>query len=207
MAQSAEFSSGFRQLASIQILICSSVNNAWPDYTSTMNPSMMVGATPISPNSVDCLSSACSPAAPVEQAHFEQSLAQAASNQAVASPGAGGAAVVSPLSEIQRANALASPLGDRVLQVLSTMCRHHSVSPAAGSAPPAPNGAQFGPAAQPVLQVGNVGAHAAAKSVGVEFDSMMGNLRDVYSDVIQVSLVSKSAGAASSSLNKLLSAG
>ncbi|WP_283809208.1 nodulation protein NolB [Bradyrhizobium pachyrhizi] len=36
---------------------------------------------------------------------------------------------------------------------------------------------------------------------------MVVNLRDVYRDVVQVSLVSKSTSAVSSSLNKLLSAG
>ncbi|WP_342724022.1 nodulation protein NolB [Bradyrhizobium sp. B097] len=168
---------------------------------------MMVGATPISPNSVDCLSNACSPAAPGEQAHFEQSLAQAASNQAAASSVAGGAVVVPPVLEVQRASALASPSGDRVLQTLSIVYRGHAGPPAVGSAPSASNGVQPGPAAQSLLQVDDVGAHAAVKPVGADFDSMMVNLRDVYRDVVQVSLVSKSTSAVGSSLNKLLSAG
>ncbi|WP_375785019.1 nodulation protein NolB [Bradyrhizobium sp. Pha-3] len=207
MTKSAASFVRFSSARQSTILIRSSANNAWSHHTRTMTPSMMVGATPISPNSVDCLSNACSPAVPGEQAHFEQSLAQAASNRAAASSVAGGVAVVPPLSEIQRANAPASPPGDRVLQALSTMYRSHSVSPAACSAPSAPNGAQPGPAAQLLLQVGDVGAHAAVKPAGAEFDSMMVNLRDVYRDVIQVSLVSKSTSAVSSSLNKLLSAG
>ncbi|MGY3695588.1 hypothetical protein ACVIGA_005668 [Bradyrhizobium sp. USDA 3240] len=57
------------------------------------------------------------------------------------------------------------------------------------------------------MQVDDVGAHAAVKPIGSDFDSMMVGLRDVYRDVVQVSLVSKSTSAVSSSLNKLLSAG
>ncbi|WP_245310271.1 nodulation protein NolB [Bradyrhizobium jicamae] len=169
----------------------------------------MLGATPFSPNSVDCLSNACSPAVPCEQTHFEQSLAQAGSNQAASAASflADRAAVVAPIPEIQRANTLASPPGDRVLQTLSAMYRSHAVPPAVDSAPAAPNSAQPGPAAQPVLQPDNIGAHAAVKPVGADFESMVVNLRDVYRDVIQVSLVSKSTSAVSSSLNKLLSAG
>ncbi|WP_338077302.1 MULTISPECIES: nodulation protein NolB [Bradyrhizobium] len=167
---------------------------------------MMVGATPISPHSADCVSSACSPAATGEQAHFEQSLAQASSNEVVASSVSARAAVAPPVSEVQRASALASPPGDRVLHALSTMYRSHAVSPAVSGAP-APNGVQGGSAAQLLVQVDDVGAHAAVKPIGSDFDSMMVGLRDVYRDVVQVSLVSKSTSAVSSSLNKLLSAG
>ncbi|WP_439360239.1 nodulation protein NolB [Bradyrhizobium sp. DASA03007] len=172
-----------------------------------MTPSMMLGAMPISSNSVDCLSNACSPAATGEQAHFEQALAQAASSQGAASPVADRPAVAPPVMEIQRANTLASPPGDRVLHTLSTMYHGHAVPPAAGGLPTAVTGLQPGPASRPLLQSDDVGAHATGKSVGADFDSMMVNLRDVYRDVIQVSLVSKGTSAVSSSLNKLLSAG
>ncbi|KYK44258.1 nodulation protein [Bradyrhizobium liaoningense] len=74
-------------------------------------------------------------------------------------------------------------------------------------APAAETGVQPGPATQSLLHADGVGAHASVKAVGADFDSMMTNLRDVYRDVIQVSLVSKGTSAVSSSLNKLLSAG
>ncbi|MCP3413527.1 nodulation protein NolB [Bradyrhizobium brasilense] len=172
-----------------------------------MIPYMMLGATPISPSPAHCLSNACSPAAPGEQARFEQSLGQVASNQDVASSVADRTAVVPTVSEVQRASTLASPSGDRVLQALSSMYHSHAVAPAAGSARSVPNGMQPGPAAQPLLQPVDIGAHAAVKPVDADFDAMVVNLRDVYSGAVQVSLVSKSTGAVSSSLNKLLSAG
>ncbi|WP_312010028.1 nodulation protein NolB [Bradyrhizobium australafricanum] len=172
-----------------------------------MTPYMMLGATPISPNSADCLSNACSPAAPVEQAHFEQSLAQAVSSQGPASPVADRAAVVSPVLEVQRANTLAVAPGDRVLQTLSTMYHSHAVAPAVGGASSAASAVQAGPAARPLFPPVDISAHAAVKPVAADFDSMVVNLRDVYRDVVQVSLVSKSTSAVSSSLNKLLSAG
>ncbi|UQR65030.1 nodulation protein NolB [Bradyrhizobium sp. C-145] len=170
-----------------------------------MTHSMLLGATPISPNSADCLSNACSPAALGEQAHFEQSLAQVASNQGSASPLADRPAAAPPILEVQRTNVLANPPGDRILQTLSSMYHGRAIPPAIG--PAAMTGVQPGPAMQPLLQADNVGAHATVKPVGADFDSMMTNLRDVYRDVIQVSLVSKGTSAVSSSLNKLLSAG
>ncbi|WP_246787970.1 nodulation protein NolB [Bradyrhizobium sp. CCBAU 53421] len=172
-----------------------------------MTPYMMLGATPISPNSADCLANACSPAAAGEQAHFEQSLAQAASNQSATSSVADRAAVIPPVSEVQRANTLANPPGDRILEALSSMYHSHVGAPAAGNVSFAPSVIQPGPAAQPLLQSLDIGAHATVKPVAADFDSMMVNLRDVYRDVVQVSLVSKSTSAVSSSLNKLLSAG
>ncbi|WP_439399722.1 nodulation protein NolB [Bradyrhizobium sp. PMVTL-01] len=164
---------------------------------------MLLGATPFPPNSADCLSSACSPAAAGEQARFEQSLAQVASNSAF--PPADRPAAAPPILEVQRTNVLASPPGDRILQTLSSIYQGRAVPPPI--APAAVTVVQPGPAAQPLLQVDNVGAHATVKPVGADFESMMTNLRDVYRDVIQVSLVSKGTSAVSSSLNKLLSAG
>ncbi|WP_333932786.1 nodulation protein NolB [Bradyrhizobium sp. CCBAU 51745] len=170
-----------------------------------MTHSMLLGATPIPPNSADCLSSACSPAVAGEQARFEQSLAQVASNQGSAVPPADRLAAAPPMLEVQRTNVLASPPGDRILQTLSSIYQGRTVPPPIASA--AVTGVQPGPAAQPLLQADNAGAHAAVKPVGTDFESMMTNLRDVYRDVIQVSLVSKGTSAVSSSLNKLLSAG
>ncbi|MTV18307.1 nodulation protein [Bradyrhizobium elkanii] len=83
------------------------------------------------------------------------------------------------------------------------MYHSHVGAPAAANVPSAPSVIQPGPAAQPL----DIGAHATVKPVAADFDSMMVNLRDVYRDVVQVSLVSKSTSAVSSSLNKLLSAG
>ncbi|WP_333921003.1 MULTISPECIES: nodulation protein NolB [unclassified Bradyrhizobium] len=170
-----------------------------------MTHSMLLGATPIPPNSADCLSSACSPAAAGEQARFEQSLAQVASNQGSAFPPGDRPAAAPPMLEVQRTNVLASPPGDRILQTLSSIYQGRAVPPPI--APAAATVVQPGPAAQLLLQVDNVGAHATVKPVGADFESMMTNLRDVYRDVIQVSLVSKGTSAVSSSLNKLLSAG
>ncbi|WP_141697730.1 nodulation protein NolB [Bradyrhizobium yuanmingense] len=170
-----------------------------------MTHSMLLGATPISPSPADCLSSACSPAAAGEQAGFEQSLAQVSANQGSALPPADRPVAASPILEVQRTNVLASPPGDRILQTLSSMYQGRAVPPAVASA--AVTNVQPGPATQPLLQMDNVGAHADVKPVGADFESMMTNLRDVYRDVIQVSLVSKGTSAVSSSLNKLLSAG
>ncbi|WP_439403395.1 nodulation protein NolB [Bradyrhizobium sp. DASA03068] len=166
---------------------------------------MLLGATPISPSSADCLSNACSPAAAGEQARFEQSLAQVAANQGSAFPPADRPVAAPPILEVQRTNVLASPPGDRILQTLSSMYQGRAVPPAIASV--AVTGVAPGPATQPLLQTDNVGAHATGKPVGADFESMMTNLRDVYRDVIQVSLVSKGTSAVSSSLNKLLSAG
>nr|WP_164935856.1 nodulation protein NolB [Bradyrhizobium nanningense] len=166
---------------------------------------MLFGATPISPNSTDCLSSACSPAPAGEQARFERSLAQAASSQGSASPLADKPAAAPPTLEVERTNVLASPPGDRILQTLSSMYRGAAVPRA--TAPAAVPGVQPGPATQPLLQADHVGAHTTVNPVSGEFESLMTNLRDVYRDVVQVSLVSKSTSAVSSSLNKLLSAG
>ncbi|QAU43884.1 nodulation protein (plasmid) [Bradyrhizobium sp. CCBAU 53351] len=67
---------------------------------------------------------------------------------------------------------------------------------------------QLGPAARPISRLDGVDVHVIGKPEGADnFESTLQNLRDVYNGVIQVSLISKSAGAVGSSLNKLLSAG
>ncbi|WP_407185406.1 nodulation protein NolB [Bradyrhizobium centrosematis] len=170
-----------------------------------MTHPMLLGTMSISPNSTDCLSSACSPVPAGEQASFEQSLAQAAPTQGSASPLADKPAAAPPILEIERTNVLAAPPGDRILQTLSSMYRGPAVPPA--TAPAAVAGVQPGPATQALLQADHVSAPASVKPVGADFDLMMTSLRDVYRDVIQVSLVSKGTSAVSSSLNKLLSAG
>ncbi|WFU23485.1 nodulation protein NolB [Bradyrhizobium sp. CB1717] len=173
-----------------------------------MNSSMLFGVTSISANSVECASNGCSPA----HAQFGESLAQAASNQGVASSVTEHAPAPS-LPEVQRAVAPASPLGDRVLQSISAIHQGKpfpsgAVSPALVGEPDPTKNLQLGPAAQPVLRVQQVEVHPVGKPEGADhFDSALTNLRDVYNGVIQVSLISKGTGAVSSSLNKLLSAG
>ncbi|WP_167529226.1 nodulation protein NolB [Bradyrhizobium macuxiense] len=173
---------------------------------------MMFGATPISPNPAECLSKACSPTVLGELAQFQQSLAQAASHQIAASSVADSAALT-PVSKSQRAITQASPLGERVLQSLSAMhrsntCPSNAFPPAVGGEPVPSKTVQPGPAAQSLVQPQDVGARTLGKPEAADnFESMLTNLRDVYGNVIQVSLVSKTTGAVSSSLNKLLSAG
>ncbi|SFQ08441.1 hypothetical protein SAMN05216330_11533 [Bradyrhizobium sp. Ghvi] len=169
---------------------------------------MLFGITSASANSVECASSGCSAA----RAQFDESLAQAASNQGAASSVTEYAPAPS-LPEVQRAVTQASPLGDRILQSISALHQGKSFPP--GSVSPTLVGEadlteslQRGPAAQPVLRVQQVEVHPVGKPEGADhFDSALANLRNVYNDVIQVSLLSKGTGAVSSSLNKLLSAG
>ncbi|MBB4382598.1 nodulation protein NolB [Bradyrhizobium sp. SBR1B] len=173
-----------------------------------MISSMLFGIKSVSSNSVECASDGCSPV----RAQFDESLAQAASNQGTASSVAEPASARS-LPEVQRAVTPASPLGDRVLQSISAM---HQVTPFASSSvsppivdvPDATKSLQLGPAAQPVLRGQQIEVHPAGKPEGADhFESALANLRGVYNGVIQVSLLSKGTGAVSSSLNKLLSAG
>ncbi|WP_158284343.1 nodulation protein NolB [Bradyrhizobium sp. SUTN9-2] len=170
-----------------------------------MISSMLFGVTSISANSVECASNSCSPV----HAQFDESLAQAASNQGVASSVTERAPAPS-LPEVQRAVAPASPLGDRVLQSISAIHQGKpfpsgAVSPTLVGEPDPTRSLQLGPAAQRVQQVE---VHPVGRPEGADhFDSALANLRDVYNGVIQASLISKGTGAVSSSLNKLLSAG
>ncbi|MGY4399412.1 nodulation protein NolB [Bradyrhizobium sp. USDA 3315] len=169
---------------------------------------MLPAVASIALNPAECLSSGCS----AVRDQFHDSLAQAASKQGAASSAADRPPAPA-LSEVQRTVTPASPLGDRVLQNISAIHRRKPSS--AGAVPPtvvaAPDPAkslQLGPAAQPVLRSQQVEVQPAGKPEGGDhFDSALTNLRDVYDRVIQVSLISKGAGAVSSSLNKLLSAG
>ncbi|WP_198029589.1 nodulation protein NolB [Bradyrhizobium sp. WSM3983] len=169
----------------------------------------MLVAPPLSPNLVDALSKTWQPAAIGEDSQFQQSLARAASIQEGASSAADRVALAPSESVVQRAIPQASPRGERVLQGLSAMSRTNLIPSVVDTAPAVAVSrvVQPGPAAQPLLQQqGESRAVGGPEGVG-NFESAMANLRDVYSDVIQVSLVSKSASAVSSSLNKLLSSG
>ncbi|WP_161491924.1 nodulation protein NolB [Bradyrhizobium centrolobii] len=169
----------------------------------------MLGAAPIFPNLNDGPSWARAPTV-VGEHQFQQALMQAAPTQDVASPAADrGVFTPPPASEIQRATADATPLGERILQTLSMTYRSNTVvSPVVRSAEVLPKEVAPGPAEWPLSQSGGVRASIADKPVVVDtFEPMMADLRDVYNSVIRVSLVSKSTSSVSSSLNKLLSAG
>jgi hypothetical protein len=170
---------------------------------------MMLGAAPIFPNLADGLSSAGSRTVLDEQAKFQQSLLQAASAHDVAPSVADRGAFVPPASEISRPAVQAGAPGERMLRSLSAIYRNNPVaSVPVGGGPARPSGVKAGPAERLLLQPDGPGARVAGKQPGPDnFESTMANLRDVYNGVIQVSLVTKSTGSVSSSLNKLLSAG
>lgn len=169
---------------------------------------MMLGAAPMSHTLTEGLSKTCSATAVDEQAQFQQSLLQAASVQDAAPPVAGppvaGPPVtevppVPPTSEVSRATTQASPLGDRILQNLSSMYRVNAV----------PKGVEPGPVSEPLLL--KPGAPETREPVAPhgpgDFEAMMTNLKDVSDGVIQVTLISNGIGSLGSSLNKLMSAG
>ncbi|MDH2405183.1 nodulation protein NolB [Bradyrhizobium sp. SSUT18] len=168
--------------------------------------SMMLGVTPISASPLECLSEACSST----RAQFHESLAQVGSNRDAASSMID-SALAPPVSEVQREAPQVSPLGDRILRNLAAMHRgiaFPSVPSAVGGEPTPANSFQLGPAAQPILRSHEFEVHPVENLEGADhFESTLANLRDVYNSVTLVSLISKCTGAASSSLNKLLSAG
>ncbi|WP_245476524.1 nodulation protein NolB [Bradyrhizobium sp. Leo170] len=174
-----------------------------------MTPSIMLAATPISLNPAEGLSGLCQPAAIGAQSQFQQALMHVASTSGAVSSVTDKAASVPAMSEVQRATVQASPPGERVLQALSSMYRSSPVpSAASGGVAAISKVVQPGPAAQPLSPPQPVGASPAGKPEGVlDFDAMVASLRDVYKGVVEVSLVSKSTSAVSSSMNKLLSAG
>ncbi|MDE5465409.1 nodulation protein NolB [Bradyrhizobium sp. CSS354] len=165
----------------------------------------MLGVTPISASPLECLSEACSST----RAQFHESLAQVGSNRDAASSMID-SALAPPVSEVQRAATQVSPLGDRILRNLAATHRGivPSVPSAVGGEPTPVNSLQLGPAAQPILRSHEFEVHPVGNLEGADhFESTLANLRDVYNSVTLVSLISKCTGAASSSLNKLLSAG
>ncbi|WP_156918235.1 nodulation protein NolB [Bradyrhizobium sp. Cp5.3] len=157
---------------------------------------MMFGVTPISTNAAECLSNACSSA----QVKFQESLASVTQSAAPT------------VSEVERAVAHTGPLGDRVLQNLSAV---HKGKPFAAGAVPSQVGREPGspnllpgPAAQPILRLPEVEVHPIGGPDGLDhFETALANLQNVYEGVILVSLISKSASAVGSSMNKLMSAG
>ncbi|MGL3210415.1 nodulation protein NolB [Bradyrhizobium sp. BR 1433] len=170
---------------------------------------MMLGAVPISSNLTEGLCNTCSSVAVGEQVQFQQSLSQAASTQGVASP-VTEAAPVSPTSEVSRTTTQAAPLGERILQNLSSLYRVNAdPRVVAGGGPALPKAVEPGSASQPLLLQPS-GAETSLPVVpqrADNFEAMLANLKDVSDGVIQVTLVSNCIGSVSSSLNKLISAG
>ncbi|GLR45952.1 nodulation protein [Mesorhizobium amorphae] len=170
---------------------------------------MMLGVTSISTNLTGSLSGVGPTAALGEQAQFQRSLVQAASSIKNDAPSdKAGVASIPPTLEVRPEITQASPLGDRVLRTLSSI--YHS--DAGTSVPPSGEvtlvkGPLPGPAEQPLQvrppEMQNSGAPPARN----DFETMVAGLRNVYNDVTQVSLVCKSIGSVSSSVNKLVSAG
>ncbi|MGZ2402789.1 nodulation protein NolB [Rhizobium ruizarguesonis] len=165
---------------------------------------MILGVPSISTNLTDGLSKVGSATAAGEHALFQHILVQTASSvKNDASAATGGLTSVPPALEVQRAVTQTNPLGDRVLQTLSSM-RWHNATPTLDREV----GALPGTAAQLPQQAGAAGVQTpGALQGGGGFETMLAGLRDVYNDATQVSLVCKGVGAASSSVNKLVSAG
>lgn len=170
---------------------------------------MMLGAAPISPNLTEGLSKTCTSTAAGAQLQFQQTLLQTASFQGVAPPVAD-VPRVAPIAEASRARTQASPLGERILQNLSSLYRVNPVPHVvAGGGATLSKAVVPGPASQPLLrQPGALETCLSNAPQSVEnFEAMMANLKDVSDSVIQVTLISNGIGSVSSSLNKLISAG
>lgn len=170
---------------------------------------MVLGAAPISSNLTEGLSKTCTSTAAGEQLQFQQTLLQTASFQGVAPPVAD-VPHVAPMAELSRATTQASPLGERILQNLSSLYRVNPVPPVAdGGGATLSKAVVPGPASQPLLRepgVSETRLSNAPQSVE-NFEAMMANLKDVSDSVVQVTLISNGIGSVSSSLNKLISAG
>ncbi|WP_210266758.1 nodulation protein NolB [Ensifer sesbaniae] len=163
----------------------------------------MMPVNSISASLVDFVPKVASPSLG-EQAQFERALAQAAAstrNDTGFSPAT--AAPVPPQLDVQRATPPPSSRGDRVLQTLSSMYREQTVGSAGldhqvGLAKSAPT--------RPAQKLPVEGA-VAATSTGPDFESTMSNLRDLYSGVTKVSLISKGVSGITSSVNTLIKQG
>ena len=124
-----------------------------------------------------------------------------------------------PVQEIQRAGTRSSGstgLGHQILNSLDNLYRNsQSLRPAGVTQPsalgPAPDvrtaALTPGPAAALLAaKPSNARLPAASGSIeGVDFDSMLRSLEQVYTHAIQVSVVTKTTGSFTSSMNKLMS--
>ncbi|RWM38953.1 nodulation protein NolB [Mesorhizobium sp.] len=145
----------------------------------------------------------------IEQAQFERALGHAADslkNNAAAEPAS--AAPVAAAMDVQRAAAPTSGMGDRVLQTISSLYPHNTVSfPALDHDIALSKGALPGPAQKlPVAGEAGTGISGIPQQ-GQDFETMMAGLRDVYNGVTQVALISKGVSGVTSSVNKLLKEG
>lgn len=170
---------------------------------------MMLGAAPISHSLTEGLSKTCTSPAVGAQLQFQQTLLQTASFQGAA-PQVADVPPVAPIAEVSRATTQASPLGERILQNLSSLYQVNPVPHVvAGGGASLSKAVLPGPASQPLLRqpgASETRLSNAPQSVD-NFEAMMANLKDVSDSVIQVTLISNGMGSVSSSLNKLISAG
>ncbi|WP_439495804.1 nodulation protein NolB [Bosea sp. (in: a-proteobacteria)] len=140
-----------------------------------------------------------------DRLQFQNDLVQtAAAGDATKQPPASFSAPAQATTEVSRATTHTASIGERILQNLSAVHRG-SAAPGAGNAEPALKASQPGPAEQSLTQPN--AARLPGLAPGADnFDAMIASLQSVYNNVIQVSLVSKSTGSFSSSVNKLMSA-
>lgn len=170
---------------------------------------MILGAAPISHNLTEGLSKTCTSPAAGEQLQFQQTLLQTASLQGV-EPSVADVPPVAPIAEVSRATTQASPLGERILQNLSSLYRVNPVPHVvAGGGASLSKAVVPGPASQPLLQQPGASETrlSSVPQSADNFEAMMANLKDVSDSVIQVTLISNGIGSIGSSLNKLISAG
>ncbi|MCA1408288.1 nodulation protein NolB [Ensifer sp. IC3342] len=144
-----------------------------------------------------------------EQAQFERALAQAADsmkNDIASAPAR--VAPVAPPTDVYRAAAQTSPLGERVLQTISSIFPDNIVTAAAPNHEAAlASGALPGPAQKLPVEAGAGTEMLGVPQGGHDFEVMIAGLRDLYNGVTQVSLISKGISGITTSVNKLLKEG
>lgn len=143
-----------------------------------------------------------------------QSLAQAytGSAQPLAPSHAGAIPAPQPQQEINRPATRNESLGERILDRLEAVHRGDKLRNGEVKAPssdPVVKAASMepGPAASALreLPTGREATTKAASQDAGQFKSMLEQLQQVYGQVIQVSVVSKSTGSFTSSMNRLMS--
>ncbi|KUM27487.1 nodulation protein NolB [Mesorhizobium loti] len=169
---------------------------------------MTIGVTSISANFADNLSRVGATSACGEQAQFECALVEAAASiKSDGSSVTAGAGPIAPVLEVQRATTQTSPLGDRVLQTLSSLYRDNVVAPATPDhEAPLVKDVLPGPAEQFPSQGSGVRMSDAAPG-RENYEAMIAGLREVYGAVTEVSLLTKSISGATSSVNTLIKQG
>ncbi|MDX8443983.1 nodulation protein NolB [Mesorhizobium sp. VK25A] len=172
---------------------------------------MTTGVTSISANFADNLSRVGPTSACGEQAQFECALVEAVAsikNDGPSATAGAGAGPVAPVLEVPRATSETSPLGDRVLQTLSSLYRDNAVAPATPDQEvPLVKDVLLGPVEQSPSQAGSGMRMSGAPPGRENYEAMIAGLREVYSAVTEVSLVTKSISGATSSVNTLIKQG